>query len=423
MWTPKHDHLLPSKRLNKRLRRRKTVFFSIVRPINNRKVVDRNWHTEYSNLKNKGRYFFPRFKRFKHHWQKNWKEKRKSPFKEHSSREINLRLKPKVKKIKVLRSAKKKMLKASSFNRKKTHTQKKIKILKRKFFIKSKKRAFKRKYKFKKYEFKPLQPRRFLKIMRRYLKKKRNKVLIIKKQRYLSLILDMKKRVSLNSSFRPRSVGIWKFLQQEAFKKRFSFKKESFLNVFDQGLLWKKIHKFLIYNKLLKMQKKLFFRYPKLRLHTDYKNYYGTRLRQPKQVTRFSSYFHTFRKVFKYRTYKTRLAERQYYHAHPAEWKAEKARRYRARQFSQKPSKKNKWAQWTKKNVSPSGLKPYGGSIEVSKGHGQKSTMKHEHSSSTKKGGSNKQEINLRLTTEKTQSKNKAKLKAKSKDLFEKKNF
>ena len=49
--------------------------------------------------------------------------------------------------------------------------------------------------------------------------------------------------------------------------------------------------------------------------------------------------------------------------------------------------------------------------------------MKHEHYehySSTKKRGSNKQEINLRLTAEK---KNKAKLKAKSNDLFEKKNF
>ena len=366
MYKPEQGHLMPSKRLNKRLIRRNSVFFRIVRPINNRKVVNKNWHTEYSTLQKKGRYFYPRFRL---HWQKNLKNKKKSRFgrplelkyeqtriKKHpkSTQGYSFKVQKIKKKVKIKRKIKNSLHLTNKFTgsivgaKKKIYAAKKIKFLKKKFFVKSKKNIFKRKSELKPL-LKPLQPRRFLKIMGRYLKKKRNQVLIIKKQKYLSLILHMKKRVNIQS----RPAGIWKFLKQEAFKKRFSLKKKFFFSLSDQKSLWKKIHKFLILNKLIKMQKKnKFLLHPKLRLHTHYKNYYGARLKQSKQVTRFNSFIHTFRKVFKYRSYKTRLAEKLYYDAHPAEWRAEKARRYRARQYSQKPSKKKNWAKWAEKNVS-----------------------------------------------------------------------
>jgi hypothetical protein len=73
------------------------------------------------------------------------------------------------------------------FTQKEKYKQKGQQHLKKKNYLKQKK------------YFKHLQHRRVLKIIGRYLEKKNNNVTMIKKQKYLSLILNLQKRVRLRS--------------------------------------------------------------------------------------------------------------------------------------------------------------------------------------------------------------------------------
>jgi ribosomal protein S2 len=362
---PKDNHLMRSKTWHKPFWRN-TVFFRIVKPTNDRKVLDKEWHTEYSTLKLQGPYFRPKFKfSLRKPFVKNIKKKR-----------FTLLSVPSVQQKFVLKKRKENHISSKvSFSIKKSAKNKKYKQKGKKLVgLKLKMKFNVRPKKF----FKHLQPGRILKIIGRYLKKKK-KVSIIKKQKYLSLILNLQKKVRIRSRLKSNR----NFLQQEAFKKRFGLKRKAFLVFYEQRQLWKKIHKFLIINKIISLQKKnKVLHFQKARFHTGYKSYHAITLKQWKQTTRFQSVKHSLAIVLNYISYKERWAEKQYYDAHPVEWKAEKARRYYLRSLDKdfkKPdpnSKKKNWSRWTEENKSqhyiPEGIKP------------AKSTMKNEHISRKK---------------------------------------
>lgn len=376
----KRSHLMHTKTKHKSFFRN-TFFFRIVKPTTDHKMPDNEWHREYTYLPPNGKYFSPKYIKYKFRLNKKFnkraefisnKKVTKKKLKPLFNNAFNVRSRvkykifSKIRKTKKLHLFKKGFFSSRSSKKIKLNMKKKIKTYK----VSKNKNGLKLQKHFKKnWTAKDLQTPRLLKIIGRYLKKKKNNVPVIKKQKYLSFMINLQRRPLAKF----RSKYKWQFLQQEALKKHFRLKKKAFLMISEQRQLWAKIHNFLSYKKIVNLQKRnKFLRFRKAKFHTGYKNYYGVGLKQWRQTMRFSSPKHSFAIFLKHISYRYRLKKALYWDAHPAEWKAEKARLYKIRSEAKRSkaaskaeslknskndskkleqnNQKKDWARWTEKN-------------------------------------------------------------------------